>query len=168
VRCASLNPTPQLFLKPSGICLSLEKKNTAAPLAVARPVPPADHAAVREEEEVGGGQKVSARWRLSIELDEWLWLWQATTSASEGSKAAVSGLLLVLYGSNMGQSEAYAAEVAQQARGTGLSTEVMALDAFLQRTELAKQASAVVVVSSTYNGQVRMHGITSTFPRWPL
>ena len=52
----------------------------------------------------------------------------------------------------MGTSESFAGEVAGHAKKLGIGIDLMSLDAFLEKKDLAKNASAVVIISSTYNG----------------
>lgn len=65
------------------------------------------------------------------------------------ARAAESGKLLVLYGSNMGTSEELAHQIAEDAQARGVAATVGVLDDYVD--QLPTQGAVVIVVSS-YNG----------------
>ncbi len=139
--------TTPLFLKPHNIFLSLEKRASApehfvAPAAVAKPTAAATRGGVEAASvaSAGSGGVVAA----------------ASAAGMGGSidKASIppNTRVVVLYGSNMGTCQSFAGELAQHAKQIGMGCDLLSLDGFLEKKEVARGAAAVFIISSTYNG----------------
>jgi len=137
--------TTPLFLKPHNVFLSLERR---------RPSSSCPMSSTRSVSALSGGSLSSL---ASPPFSP------AAAAAAVASGAGKGGMVdaaaippntrvVALYGSNMGTCETFAGELAQHAVKIGMAADLMSLDAFLDKKEVAKGAAAVIVISSTYNG----------------
>lgn len=125
--------TTPLFLKPHNIFLSLERRacSRLQTQEAKSPLTPA----VGDE---NAGLNRGARAKRQI--------------STEKASIPFNTRLVILYGSNMGTCETFAGELALHAVNLGMTSDLMSLDSFLDKTDVVNGCAAVIVICATYNG----------------